>query len=387
MKGHIRRRGKRSWAIVFDLGRDSSGRRRQKWHTVHGTKCDAERELTRLLNDRNTGAYVEPSRMTVREYLQQWLKDCAQHTVSPKTFERYEEIINGHVSLALGGVKLCKLQPLQIQAFYSEALVRGRKDGSGGLSAQTVLHFHRVLHKALGQAVKWQLLVRNPADAVQAPRPDKKEMLVLNEHETSQLLENLEGGRLHMPVALAVSLGLRRGEILALRWQDIEFDTGKVTIRQSLEQTGRGLRFKEPKTYRSRRYVTLPSFTVEILRRHKIAQAKERLSLGPAYVDHDLICPRADGKPWAPASFSAEFTKMIRRTDLPQIRFHDLRHTHATQLLRQGVHPKIVSERLGHSKVGLTLDTYSHVVPGMQEEAAQKIDAVLGSAIRKNQRD
>jgi len=384
MKGHIRKRGKRSWAVIIDLGRDANGKRHQKWHTVHGAKRDAQRELADLLSSLNKGDYVEPSRMKVSEYLDRWLSEYAKLNVSPKTYERYTDIISRNIKPALGEYHLSKLRPLHIQSFYTDALTQGRKDGRGGLSAQTVLHFHRVLRKALQQAVKWQLLARNPTEAVEPPRPQRKEMQVVDEAGTARLLHAVEGMRLYMPVLLAVMTGMRRGEILALRWQDTDLEKGQVAVRRSLEQTRDGLRFKQPKTGKGMRSVALPGIAIQVLRRHKTEQAQERLKLGPAYEDNDLVCPCPDGKPWPPDSLSTAFAGLIRRSDLPRIRFHDLRHSHATQLLRHGIHPKVVSERLGHSKVGITLDTYSHVLPGMQEEAASKVDTALRLAIERN---
>ncbi len=269
MRGHIRKRGTSSWAIVLDLGRDATGKRRQKWHSVKGTRRDAQRELARLLNELNTGAYVEPARMSVGEFFDRWLADYAKPKVSSKTFERYQEMIDGHIRPALGAYLLPKLAPLHIQSFYSRALASGRKDGRGGLSAQSVVHFHRVLHKALAQAVKWQLLARNPVDAVEPPRAERKEMRALDEDETARLLGLLEGNRLYAPVLLAVTTGLRRGEILGLRWSDVDLKAGTLTVVQSLEQTKDGLKFKAPKTHRSRRSIALPAMTVEALRSHE----------------------------------------------------------------------------------------------------------------------
>lgn len=384
MRGHIKQRAKGSWSIVIDLGRDAAGKRKQKWSTVRGTKKDAQAELTRLLNELNTGEYVEPSRMLVRDYLTRWLKDYAGPSVSPKTAERYAQIIQDNVNPTLGQYQLSKLKPLHIQSFYTDCLTSGRKDGKGGLSAQTVLHFHRLLRKAFLQAVKWQLLARNPVDAVEPPRPQRTEMNAINEKETALLLEKLTGSPLFTPVLLAVTTGLRRGELLALRWKDIDLEEGRLTVNQSLEQTKTGLRFKMPKTERSRRQVPLPGVALDFLKDHKRQQNEERLRLGPVYQNNDLIFPRPDGSLMAPDSFSTNFAAFMRRSKLKRIRFHDLRHSHATQLLTQGVHPKIVSERLGHSNIGITLDTYSHVLPGMQEDAVLKIDASLRLAMSVN---
>ena len=206
-------------------------------------------------------------------------------------------------------------------------------------------------------------------------------MRALDEKEMAALLKLVQGTRLYMPILLGVSGGMRRGEILALRWQDLDLETGRAVICRSLEQTREGLRFKLPKTDRGRRTVVLPSFTCDTLRTHRVEQAKNRLALGPAYHDRDLICPREDGSPWPPDMLSTAFAALVRRSGLSHVRFHDLRHTHATQLLKQGVHPKIVSERLGHSNIGITLDTYSHVLPGMQEDAMAVFDGSLRAAL------
>jgi integrase len=377
MKGHVRRRGKASWAVILDLGRDAAGKRRQKWHSVKGTRKEAEHELARLLNELRVGEYVESTKMPLREYLERWLRDYAKPRVSPKTYERYKQIVDRSLAPALGDHVLAKLRPLHIQEFYANALQTGRKDGHGGLSAQTVLHLHRLLHKALSQAVRWQLLARNPATAVEPPRPQREQMRALDEKETATLIKSLEGKQLYLPTVLAVAGGLRRGEMLALRWQDVDLGTGLAVICRSLEQTKEGLRFKTPKTERGRRTVVLPGFALEQLRSHKAQQAARRLATGPAYSDNDLICAREDGTPWPPDAFSTAFAKYVRGCKLAHFRFHDLRHTHATQLLRQGVHPKIVSERLGHSNIAITLDTYSHVLPGMQEDAMTVFDASL----------
>ena len=231
--------------------------------------------------------------------------------------------------------------------------------------------------------MRWQILGRNVADAVTPPRVEHREMTVLNEDQTAQLLAAARSTRLDIVIQLAVMTGLRRGEILALRWQDVDLERGVAHVRRSLEQLRGGLNFKQPKTAKSRRTIALPPLAVEGLRRHRLAQKKERLAIGPAYQDQDLICARLHGTPMDPSEVTAGFARLIAGLDLPKVRLHDLRHGHATHLLAQGIHPKVVSERLGHSTIGITLDTYSHVMPGMQEEAAQKLDDALRAAIHR----
>ncbi len=387
MKGHIVKRGEDTWSLVFDLGRGEDGKRKQKWVTVRGTKREAEKELARLLHEAHTGTFVEPSRMTLAEYLEYWLENYAQTKVSPKTFESYAEFIRLYIIPKLGQHKLAKLQVAHIQSYYTQMLTSGRLKRAGGLSAQSVLHQHRILRQALQQAVKWQFLGRNPADAVVAPRPDHREMRALTDRETAQLLKAAEGTRLYMPILLAITTGLRRGELLGLRWADMDLSTGVLSVRQSLGRTRSGMAFKPPKTAKSRRTVTLPAFVIEALERHRAVQNEERRLLGGAYQDQDLVAAEPDGQPQSPGALSRAFSKLIIAKRLPQVRFHDLRHSHATQLLKQGVHPKIVSERLGHSTIGLTLDTYSHVLPGMQEEAAKRVDTALRAALEKEGTD
>ena len=383
MKGHIRKRGARTWAIILDLDRGPNRKRRQKWHTVHGTKKDAERTLTELLHSLTVGLYIEPSETTLGTYLQKWLDDYAKVNVGAKAYERYEQIVKNDLTPALGSTLLSKLQPMQIQGYYSTALKSGRKDGKGGLSPQTVLHCHRVLRKALAQAVRWNLLVANAADRVEPPRPQTREVTPLDEVRSAELIESAKGTRVYMPILLAITTGLRRGEILALQWPDLDLASGTLRVRRSLEETKSGLRFKEPKSRRGRRYVTLPVFAVGELKRHQVEQQLRKRAFGPAYVAGDLVCCAEDGAVWKPSAFTSAYRALLRRRKIPNIPFHNLRHSHASQLLRSGVSPKVISERLGHSKVGFTLDVYAHLLPGMQEEAALRIESNLGTALKK----
>lgn len=247
------------------------------------------------------------------------------------------------------------------------------------LSALTVLHHHRVLRNALQQALRWRLIPANPADLVQPPRAVRTPVKVLSEIQAVTLLKALEGSWPYVPSCIALHGGLRRGEILALRWsEDVDFEKSLLRVRRSIEQIGRELTFKSTKSGKGR-VVTMPHVLVKVLRSHKARQAAERLRLGALYQDNDLVCAGPDGSPVVPHKLSDAFRAAAARVDVPKVTFHGLRHTHATILLRAGVHPKVVSERLGHSTVGITLDVYSHVLPDMQAEAAQAIDRALGA--------
>lgn len=253
-------------------------------------------------------------------------------------------------------------------------------DEPHGLSPQTVLHHHRVLREALGRAVKWQLLIRNPADAVEPPKAARREMRAISEAETAWLLEVAQGTRFYVPVLLAVTTGMRRGEFLALQWGDCDLSAGTVSVQRSIEQTNSGLRYKSPKGRKGRRIVLL-QLAVDALREHQRLQVQQKQALGEAYQNGDRVFAREDGSMWPPDSFTADFARLAKKAGLQGVRLHDLRHSHATQLLSSGVHPKVVSERLGHSTVGITLDVYSHVLPGIQEDAARKLDIALRAAI------
>lgn len=255
----------------------------------------------------------------------------------------------------LGNVLLPKLRAVHISAAYAKALAEGRRKGKGGLSPRTVVHMHRVLRQALQQAVDWEILARNPTDKLKPPKVEKKEMRALDAAETATMLETLRASRLFMPVLLAVTCGLRRGEITALRWRSVDLVNLQLEIRVSSEQTKTGVREKETKTGGARK-VTLTSLAVEELRRHKVRQAEELLRLGQRQSDEMYVIAQVDGQPRKPNSLTHEFVRFIARSRLPRIRFHDLRHTHATQLLGNNVHPKIVQERLGHEDIGTTLN-------------------------------
>ena len=380
MKGHVRERGKGRWYAVIET-RDGAGKRKRKWVSLPDCKGkrDAETACGKLIAEMNRGTYLEPSKTTLGEFLDQWLKHCRSQ-VSPKSHERYSGLVNQNIKPALGTVPLTKLKPAQISDAYSKALVNGRRDDkAGGLSPRTVGHMHRILKQALGQAIRWELLARNPADAVDPPKVDWKPMQTYDLPQTVELIEAVRGTPLLIPAALAVLCGLRRGEICALRWRNVDLVAGQISVVESLEQTKAGLRFKSPKSGKGRT-VALSATVVEELRAYRIQRAQEILRLGMRLSDDDLVIGHADGSIVSPIYISQLWARTIAKTRLARLRFHDLRHAHATHLLANGVHPKVASERLGHSKVGITLDLYSHVIPGMQEDAAAMVDRALSAA-------
>jgi len=380
MKGHVKRRGS-TWTIVYDLGRDIDGKRQQKWKGGFKTKKEAEARLNKVLHEINSGAYVEPKRISVADYLRKWLKEDAEHNVTGRTYVRYREIVEKHLIPELGRYILPDLAPAQISTYYHEALSSGRLNGKGGLSAKTVRQHHAILRRALERALQLQMINRNPAAAVRPPKPRHREMKALNDVQIAELLRSVEGTQNYIPILLAATTGMRRGEIFGLKWQDVDFDKSIIYVHRSVQVVDGQVSFKEPKTQKGRRGIVLYPYVIEALKRHRIDQKEQRLKMGSSFQDNDLICARADGSIMNVDTFSKTFSQIIRRTGLPPIRFHDLRHTHATSLLKQNTNPKIVSERLGHANINITLDIYSHVLPGMQEQAVQKVNDSLTAAI------
>jgi integrase len=381
--GHIRARSPGAFEIRYSLGNDpATGKRRIATATVRGSRKDAERELRRLLRAVDTGEHVNPNRITVRAWLATWLS-AVQAEVAPRTRERYGEIVTNFLVPMLGNLQLAKLAPVHLQDAYSVLATRGRCDGkSGGLSPMTRRHIHRILSAALGRAVEQRVIAHNPADAFRKrlPKVERREMATLTAAQSERLLSATRHTRVYWPVLIGLATGMRRGEILALRWCNVDFDHSMVRVVESLEQTKAGIRVKAPKSEKARA-VTLPAFAIDELRRLKREQAEQLLGLGIRQNDNTLLCGREDGEPMQPRSLTHEFTRLVSRVkDIPRIRFHDLRHSHATQLLLAGVHPKVAQERLGHSTISVTLDLYSHVTATMQEDAAAKIDASFRSA-------
>lgn len=375
----LKHRGGDKYSIIISLGRDEHGKLKQVWHAFRGTKTEALKEKRRLERLQDTGDYVAPSRLTVGQYLDQWLTEGAPRTArSGKTVEEYRKKLYTYVVPALGTVELSRLEPLHLERLYNRLLAGGRADGSGGLSERTVLHVHRILSRALSQAIKWQLLGKNPCAGVEAPRPPKTKGSAQSVAETRDMLAAAQGSALYVPVLIAVTTGLRRGEILALRWADLDLAGASLTIGQSLEQTVGSLRFKSPKTETSGRSLTIPTELVEALRVHQREQFERRQLLGDCYRDLGLICCRSDGRPWRPDAFSTEFGQFLKKHNLPHVRFHDLRHTHASQLIAAGVHLTLISRRLGHATIGITSDTYGHVIAEVERAAADVMERLYG---------
>lgn len=367
-RGHIRKRGN-GYAVVVELPKDPvTGKRRQKWLTAR-TKREAERLLATTQNEIDRGTYIEPSDMNVADYVTFWL-EAINDTVRPSSHRRFSDVMRIHVIPALGSIPLDKLAPMHVQRLYLDRQ-------ASGLSPSTVVLIHNVLHRALAQAVKWQMLPRNVCDVVDPPRETPPEMKTWSAEGARRFLAGTADDELAALWALAILTGMRRGELLALRWADIDFERATLSVRRTLTPGGDGITFGEPKSKAGRRSIALPASAIQALKKHRARQAELRLQLGPSWQDNDLVFERGNGEFLHPNVVSRRFRSLADQLGLPRIRFHDLRHTAATLMLANGEHPKIVQERLGHSDISMTLNRYSHVTMDMQREAADRLADLL----------
>ena len=381
MRGHIRKKGERSWQITLDTGTGPNGERRRVYETVKGGKKDAQRRLHELLVSLEKGLYSSAGRVTMGEYFGRWLKDYVQPNLSPRTAEGYEYICNHYFLPWLGNIKLSGLKPEHLQHYYSEKL-------SSGLSAQTVRHHHACVHRALQTAVEWGLLARNPAAAVKPPRVEAPEMQVWDEDDITTFLEAARQTPYFALFHTALFTGMRRSELLALRWCDLDLLLCQVYVTRSLHVLKGGrVVIRQPKSAKGRRMIALSPLTVSVLRGHREKQTLERAMLGASLKDDDLVFSDIEGKPLLPNTVTHAWIKLVRRIGIKPIRLHDARHSHASILLKLGTHPKIVQERLGHASIQITLDTYSHVAPGLQEAAAARFDQAFTARYNKHDKE
>jgi integrase len=369
-----------SLRLKISLGKNpQTGKYESYCETFHGNRTEAQKRLRQILTELDKGIFAKPGKVTVAEYLKVWLKDYAYANLSPKTAENYDSIITRHLIPSLGAVPLTQLRPETIQRYISKKLSQGRVNGQGGLTARTVRHHIICLHTALQNAVKTGFLFNNPVDAVTIPRSERHEMHTMNESDIHLFLELARPTQYYALFYTALFTGMRRSELLALRWQDVDLLLLQVSVCRSLHQIKGGqIIFRQPKTERSRRLVALTPSTATLLKEYQDSQNILRESLGYAKLtESDLVFCQYDGKPLLPNTVSHNWIKLARRAGLSNIRLHDARHTHASLMLKQGIHPKIVQERLGHSSIQITLDTYSHVAPGMQQSAAKTFDNIV----------
>jgi integrase len=388
MRGHIARKGNRYYAVVYEGIDPQTGRDRHRWHPGGATRREAEKVLGDLVKRIHDGDYRAPERITLGNYLQERWLPTKKAQLRASTFSSYQRNITNHVIPALGSIPLQRLTPEDLDEFYAQLLAHGKRNGAGGgLSIKTVRYIHTMLRRALADAHRKGSVLRNVADLADPPKlsaAPRREMRVWTPEQLRTFLTEIEDHRLYPAFFLATNTGMRRGEVLGLRWDDVDLAEHRLSVRRGLVNVAYELKFSDVKTANARRVIELDDRTVAVLRAWQKVQLEERVFAGLRPEDDALVFAQPDGSPVHPDYFSQCFDRHLAKSTLPRIRLHDLRHTHATILLKAGVHVKVVSERLGHSNVAFTMNVYQHVLPGMQADAARAFsDAVFGDLMAR----
>jgi integrase len=369
---NITKRGKNSWRIKFDVESEAGAGRQTRFITFRGTKAAAKIEAAKITAGIAKGEYVEGSKETVAEFVTRWLRDWTKGNTSNKTYSRYEELLRLHVVPHVGTKRIQKLRAGDLQTLYA-TLQREKGPDGAGLAARTVLHVHRVVHRMLRHAAQWGVVHQNAAALVDAPSVQDKEIDILTPGEVQAVLLTLKGKPIYALATVALGTGMRRGEMLALRWQDVDLNGATLRVERSLEQTTEfGLVFKAPKTKHGRRTITLPASTVAELRAHWIRQQEFRLAAGLGRMNDALVFGEPDGSPRSPNALTKGWSKaMPAGIDAT---LHSLRHTHASILIASGLDVLTISRRLGHGSPAITLKVYGHLFK-TDDRAAQIMEA------------
>ena len=372
MTGQLIKRSEKTWLVRIFLGRDADGKRKYFNKTIHGTKKDAQKYLTAKTREKDLGVFVEPASIAFDNFLDRWLEEIARNKLRARTFDNYESLLNCHVRKILGAKKLSDIQAYEVQKLYNDMK-------KANYSPKTIRHVHNVLSPAFKQAIKWKMLIQNPCDLCELPRMEKPEMMYFTPQETAKFLDAAKDDKYFPVFLVAIETGMRPEEYLGLQWKDVNFDNDSLSVRRALVvKKGGGFIFTEPKTKKSRRSIPISNTVKKALKEHRRKQLEEKIKLGAAYENLDLVFASEIGTPLLHGNLLRRHFKPIRdKAKLPKIRMYDLRHTTATLLLSAGENPKVVSERLGHASIVLTLDTYSHVLPTMQKTATAKMEKLM----------
>lgn len=371
MTGSITRRGKSSWRIKYDLGRDpATGKRETHYRTIRGTKKDAQTELAKIIASMSAGTYVEGSKETVSQLVERWLRDWASANTSNKTYTRYEQLLRLHVASRIGATPIQKVNAATLQRLYADL-------GRAGLHPRTVLHAHRVVHRMLRHAAQWGVVHSNAAALVDAPTAKATEIEILTAAQIKAVLSSIKDQPLYLIAMVALGTGMRRGELLALRWQDVDLDAGLLRVERSLEQTKRGgLVFKAPKTRHGRRTISLPASTAAELRAHRREALEQWFAfVGGKLPEDSLVFGHPDGSPRTPNALTKAWQAAMAAARM-KATLHSLRHTHASTLIASGLDVLTISRRLGHGSPAITLTVYGHLFK-TDDRAAQIMEAAL----------
>jgi len=368
-RGSITRHGE-GWRIQARVGVDpATGEPLRVRETVRGSKADAERRLTQILREHDVTGIVPDRELTVAALARDWLAHV-RHRIKPSTHKRYGELLRVHILPSVGPVRLTELRAAHVQATIDRVLeIR---------SPRTAVNVYRVLSEMLGEAVRWGVIATNPAAGIRPPRAPRPKLHVPDQATCTTILERVRGRQVEGPVVVAIGTGMRLGEILGLRWSEVDLDRKVLRVSSTLAYTDGAFGFTAPKTSRARRSVDLPGPVVAFLRRQRRGQAERKMALRDVWNEYDVVLDNGIGQPLSPWTVSSDFRRVVHELGLPRIRFHDLRHAHATHLLSAGVHVKAVSERLGHSSTSFTMDVYSAVIPSMGRAAADAAVQLFG---------
>lgn len=369
-EGSIYQRADGKWTGKISLGYDPATHKRLRKVVYGRTKQDVRAKLTELLSKTDRGVTVNTRSQSVASFLNHWLNDVAKHKVRPSTYRSYEQIVRNHLIPGLGTYSLDKLTPQVIQKFINAK-------AETGISVE---HLRRVLRAALNQAMRWELIVRNPATLVSAPKKAKFEFQYLDVEQSRLFLEAVSNTPHETLFKVAIAVGLRLGEALGLQWSDIDFENRTLHVRNQLQRVNGKLKLVEPKTSKARRTIALPAFAIDSLRSHKARQLEMSLFNADVWQKNDFVFTSSIGTPADPRNLRRTLHRIVEDHNLPKLRFHDLRHTCATLLLAQGTDARTIMETLGHSQITLTMNTYSHVMPSLKRDAADRMDAVFGTA-------
>jgi integrase len=396
MRGHFKRRNyidKKSgkarrtstWSVQYDLPREPGSPRERKIKAGFRTRKEADAWFTKKAEELRQGIAPPDERMTVEQYLRQWLESISA-SVSASAFHAYSNHVEKHIIPALGKVRLTELRAQHIERAkvqWKSSDLKRRKEKVGKLSARTTHHIFCTLRAALNRAKRQRMIATNPCDLLDPPKVERKEMKYLGAEGGAALLHALEDSAIGAAITLSLGAGLRRGELLALRWGDIDLDAQRLTVQRSLEREGRITRFKEPKTQRSRRTISLPGFVVDRLRRHRVEQAQGFPANVAILQTPETLVFERNGKAWVPNTFTTAFMRALDDAGIPRLRLHDLRHSFASMAIEAGVDLKTISSALGHSAISTTADIYAHVTDSLMADAANRIDGAITSALRK----
>ena len=380
LSGNIVKKAKtrkgQSWQLTVEMPRDPiTGERKRKYKTVTGTKKEADQALRRFITELERGEYIEDNNITVSDWLQKWLEVYIVPTVSPTTLVGYKGMIRRYIDPLIGHLQVQEMNALAVQIWVNK--LKASPSSGEPLTAGTIKHTYHVLRGAMDKAVQAGLIHRSPCAGIQLPKGEKKKPVIYDETQIQQLLDFTRGTEMELIIDLELCMGMRRGELLGLQWQDVNWEKNQIhIIRSRVAVDGKSV-VKQPKTESGTRTLDVPEILMKKLKSYKVKCMEQKIRVGRRLLEEDFIIVHPDGKPIYPEYVSQMFTKLQKRANLPKCRFHDLRHLCASIMVKQGVEVKVAQERLGHKDITTTMNIYAHVLPGSAREAAEKIGQLV----------